>query len=159
MPISADHTADQIVPSLGQSGNDNEVVVLNAEGEVDQLARVVLVSWRGSASPNRVRTCCGEVIVRHLAEAYGDVAADLELLDVPRLLAGPDYPQLTCHVRQSALSSRHRWGGRSQGRQCQLLPVYSHSIVPGGLLVTSSTTRLTSSTSLVIRVEILASTS
>jgi len=36
---------------------------------------------------------------------------------------------------------------------------HSHSIVPGGLLVTSSTTRLTSGTSLVIRVEIVASTS
>jgi hypothetical protein len=36
---------------------------------------------------------------------------------------------------------------------------HSHSMVPGGLLVTSSTTRLTSATSLVIRVEILASTS
>jgi len=36
---------------------------------------------------------------------------------------------------------------------------YSHSMVPGGLLVTSSTTRLTSGTSLVIRVEIRASTS
>jgi DNA-binding NarL/FixJ family response regulator len=35
---------------------------------------------------------------------------------------------------------------------------YSHSIVPGGLLVMSSTTRLTSGTSLVIRPEILAST-
>ena len=32
-------------------------------------------------------------------------------------------------------------------------------VVPGGLLVTSRTTRLTSRTSLVIRVEILASTS
>ena len=36
---------------------------------------------------------------------------------------------------------------------------YSHSMVPGGLLVTSRTTRLTSGTSLVIRVEIRASTS
>ena len=36
---------------------------------------------------------------------------------------------------------------------------YSHSMVPGGLLVTSRTTRLTSRTSLVIRVEIRASTS
>ena len=36
---------------------------------------------------------------------------------------------------------------------------HSHSMVPGGLLVTSSTTRLTSRTSLVIRVEIVASTS
>jgi hypothetical protein len=37
--------------------------------------------------------------------------------------------------------------------------IYSHSIVPGGLEVTSSTTRLTPSTSFVIRFEILASTS
>ena len=36
---------------------------------------------------------------------------------------------------------------------------YSHSMVPGGLLVMSSTTRLTSGTSLVIRVEIRASSS
>ena len=36
---------------------------------------------------------------------------------------------------------------------------YSHSMVPGGLLVTSRTTRLTSRTSLVIRVEIRASRS
>ena len=36
---------------------------------------------------------------------------------------------------------------------------YSHSMVPGGLLVTSSTTRLTPSTSLVIRLEIRASRS
>lgn len=36
---------------------------------------------------------------------------------------------------------------------------YSHSMVPGGLLVMSSTTRLTSGTSLVIRVEMRSSTS
>lgn len=36
---------------------------------------------------------------------------------------------------------------------------HSHSMVPGGLLVTSSVTRLTSGTSLVIRVEMRSSTS
>jgi hypothetical protein len=36
---------------------------------------------------------------------------------------------------------------------------YSHSIVPGGFEVTSSTTRLTSATSLVIRVEMRSRTS
>jgi hypothetical protein len=41
----------------------------------------------------------------------------------------------------------------------QRLVGHSHSIVPGGLLVTSSTTRLTSGTSLVMRVEMIASTS
>lgn len=44
---------------------------------------------------------------------------------------------------------------RPQARQ----RTYSHSMVPGGLLVTSSTTRFTSGTSLVIRVEICSSTS
>ena len=38
-------------------------------------------------------------------------------------------------------------------------PAHSHSIVPGGFDVTSSTTRLTPSTSFVMRFEILASTS
>jgi|GEM_PF-5689464 hypothetical protein len=37
--------------------------------------------------------------------------------------------------------------------------LYSHSMVPGGLLVMSSTTRLTSDTSLVMRVEMRSSTS
>ena len=36
---------------------------------------------------------------------------------------------------------------------------YSHSMVPGGLLVTSSTTRFTPSTSFVMRFEILANSS
>ncbi len=44
-------------------------------------------------------------------------------------------------------------------RRSSELVAHSHSMVPGGLLVTSSTTRLTSVTSLVMRVEILASTS
>jgi hypothetical protein len=45
-----------------------------------------------------------------------------------------------------------------QNRRSALV-AYSHSMVPGGLLVTSSTTRLISRTSLVMRVEIRASTS
>src|SRR4051812_14797197 len=44
------------------------------------------------------------------------------------------------------------WGPRALGG-------HSHSMVPGGLLVTSRTTRLTSGTSFVMRVEIVASTS
>ena len=39
------------------------------------------------------------------------------------------------------------------------VPDYSHSMVPGGLDVMSRTTRLTSATSLVMRVEIRSSTS
>ena len=54
--------------------------------------------------------------------------------------------------RSQAVSSVARsLGGRRFG--------HSHSMVPGGLLVTSSTTRLTSGTSLVMRVEIRSSTS
>lgn len=50
-------------------------------------------------------------------------------------------------VRLTAARAHFRRGG------------YSHSMVPGGLLVMSSTTRLTSGTSLVMRVEIRSSTS
>ncbi len=50
--------------------------------------------------------------------------------------------------------SRSGWSPWSLGGEA-----YSHSMVPGGLLVTSTTTRLTSRTSLVIRVEIRSSTS
>ena len=57
-------------------------------------------------------------------------------------------------------------GARSRSAcMCPVMPVaplhaaHSHSMVPGGLLVMSSATRLTSRTSLVIRVEIRASTS
>jgi hypothetical protein len=60
-----------------------------------------------------------------------------------------------CRVR---IRSRNTVDGGPQNRRSALV-AYSHSMVPGGLLVTSSTTRLTSPTSLVIRVEILASTS
>ena len=49
--------------------------------------------------------------------------------------------------------------GQSRSKRRQALPGYSHSMVPGGLLVMSSTTRLTSRTSLVIRVLIFSSTS
>ena len=53
----------------------------------------------------------------------------------------------------------HGVGVRPEDGLHDLLISYSHSMVPGGLLVTSSTTRLTSATSLVIRVEIRSSTS
>ena len=57
-------------------------------------------------------------------------------------------------VRSSANSSR-----RKPTRTRRRTPDHSHSMVPGGLLVTSSATRLTSGTSLVMRVEMRSSTS
>ena len=48
---------------------------------------------------------------------------------------------------------------RTEAAACGRARRYSHSMVPGGLLVMSRTTRLTSRTSLVIRVEIRSSTS
>ena len=61
----------------------------------------------------------------------------------------------TCAHLRTCINTGPDWG---QHRSSQPA-AHSHSIVPGGLLVTSSTTRLTSLTSLVIRVEIRASTS
>src|SRR5215469_8872656 len=66
-------------------------------------------------------------------------------------------------LHQSALpSASHNTlrgiSGACHGRGHRTREGYSHSIVPGGLLVTSSTTRLISLTSLVIRVATRAST-
>ena len=64
------------------------------------------------------------------------------------------------HVLLASGDARLRVGptGGQQIRESRR-SAYSHSMVPGGLDVTSSTTRLTSRTSLVIRVEIFSSTS
>ncbi len=48
------------------------------------------------------------------------------------------------------------WGSRQPAPESA---AYSHSMVPGGLLVTSTTTRLISRTSLVMRVEMRSITS
>ncbi|TMR93411.1 hypothetical protein EJK15_39520 [Nonomuraea basaltis] len=61
---------------------------------------------------------------------------------------------------------RHRYGSSAKAAaEAELQPWsspdgrHSHSMVPGGLLVTSTTTRLISRTSFVIRVEMRDSTS
>jgi hypothetical protein len=67
---------------------------------------------------------------------------------------------MTATVARGADSSGPSGGDRAGGGVTFkiFLRVHSHSIVAGGLLVTSSTTRLISGTSLVILVEIAAST-
>src|SRR3954454_5453085 len=75
---------------------------------------------------------------------------------------------LSC-VRPGLLLLHTNWPGHAvlrtdgphRGQQIRgvIRQVYSHSMVPGGLDVTSRTTRFTSRTSLVMRVEIFSSTS
>ena len=77
-------------------------------------------------------------------------AADVAAGRTPPQVHPPTTGGITLGTANTA--GRHRWVDGSSHR-------YSHSMVPGGLLVTSSTTRLTSATSLVIRVEIRSSTS
>ena len=60
------------------------------------------------------------------------------------------------HTETVAASADHHLDGYPAVRSW---PGYSHSMVPGGLDVTSRVTRLISRTSLVIRVEMRASTS
>ncbi len=64
-------------------------------------------------------------------------------------------------ARQQPVSPRRPFGPLGRGDRPVLADGggYSHSMVPGGLLVTSRATRLTSGTSLVMRVEIRAITS
>src|SRR4051794_37211941 len=71
-----------------------------------------------------------------------------------RAATAPRHPRRTApesgaRVRRPSQASGHRRAGIA----------YSHSMVPGGLLVTSTATRLIARTSLVIRVEIVSMTS
>ena len=59
---------------------------------------------------------------------------------------------------QGPAGASHRRGPAGDGLSLRLAR-HSHSMVPGGLLVQSSTTRLTSGTELVIRLEMRARTS
>ena len=82
-----------------------------------------------------------------------------------RPVAGPDPTRAGRHAgsrspqaQQGPASTLH-WRGPAGGGLSFRLARHSHSMVPGGLLVQSSTTRLTSGTELVIRLEMRARTS
>ena len=70
--------------------------------------------------------------------------------------AGADEPERRSDLDFRTHMTRHGSPSREQRVRAR---DYSHSMVPGGLLVMSSVTRFTSRTSLVMRVEIFASTS
>ena len=73
----------------------------------------------------------------------------------------PEGASRHCASREVSLTPRSRLlvGTDGAERRQSDASRHSHSIVPGGFEVTSSTTRLTPSTSFVMRFEILASTS
>ena len=75
----------------------------------------------------------------------------------------PDQNRQTRRITLTTSTTRPRRriapAGPSSGEQSFRLAGHSHSMVPGGLLVQSSTTRLTSGTELVIRLEMRARTS
>ena len=73
-----------------------------------------------------------------------------------RLLMRPVLVWLMVLYRESVTGNA---SPEKERRQLHFRGSHSHSMVPGGLLVMSSTTRLTSATSLVIRVEMRSSTS
>ena len=83
------------------------------------------------------------------------------------MLVGRMVPHLRSGIRECAAgrtlaaqcSASRTFAAESRRKPQKAGRTYSHSMVPGGLLVMSSTTRLTSGTSLVIRVEMRSSTS
>jgi hypothetical protein len=126
-------------------GHDQMEVVQPYQG-IDFTIMSRAISWR----PLRARLRLRDIEVAERRVAYRQRGHPLAM--------GLGTAANECpNARVTALPSKNVDGG-SQNRRSGLV-AYSHSIVPGGLLVTSSTTRLTSGTSLVIRVEILASTS
>ena len=83
----------------------------------------------------------------------------------PRPAVGPDPTRTGRHAgsrspraQQGPADALRRRGLAGSGLSLRLAR-HSHSMVPGGLLVQSSTTRLTSGTELVIRLEMRARTS
>lgn len=68
-------------------------------------------------------------------------------------------PRIRMRTPASRKRLRQRAGHKNARGSCPGHFDYSHSIVPGGFDVTSRTTRLTSSTSFVMRFEMRASTS
>ena len=99
-------------------------------------------------SPHEGRLCRKEMFPMRLGRASAILGPAIWDQAASLRRSSPGTP------RMSALQD----GGRAGGTDLYVLN-YSHSIVPGGLLVTSSTTRFTSRTSFVIRVEIVSSTS
>ena len=77
----------------------------------------------------------------------------------PRPYQGRQARRITLTTSTTRPRRRIAPAGPSSGEQSSRLARHSHSMVPGGLLVQSSTTRLTSGTELVIRLEMRARTS
>ena len=88
--------------------------------------------------------------------ARDDAAAVAERIGLPTLAEGVGLPAVAERIGRPAVAEGV---GVARARRLPRSPfvrssAYSHSIVPGGLLVMSSTTRLTSRISLIIREEI-----
>lgn len=86
---------------------------------------------------------------RSATQAWCNGAENVERGRAPLVRARPRYAASGSLLRCTLSSTE----------LCVFHGAYSHSMVPGGFDVTSSTTRLTSLTSLVMRVEIFSSTS
>ncbi len=95
-----------------------------------------------------------------VAGRHQELAAERRLAALPgqRVLSRPSSNDEEPHG-PSAVARQAPGVSVETGRGCALPSRYSHSMVPGGLLVMSKTTRLTPGTSLTIRFEIRASTS
>ena len=110
---------------------------------------------------------CGEILAiwRRRTSSARIAVLDGQSGPPPRPAVGPDPTRTGRHAgsrspraRQGPAGASHRRGPAGDGLSLRLAR-HSHSIVPGGLLVQSSTTRLTSGTELVIRLEMRARTS
>ena len=128
----AEHVQDRIKPGVG----------LPDDTEVAELITMLV----------RFRTQAVAAVTATLASSIESTIEEL----VSRILA--DYVEKAPIPASRRKSTRHaeEKGAFASARRRNS---YSHSIVPGGLLVTSSTTLLTSGTSLVMRVEMRSRTS
>ena len=129
--------------------------------------------------PHRIGNVLPAQGLTFLPDHYGEIpvicrtrtsSARIAVLDgqsgpLPRPAAGPTPTRAGRHVgsrspraQQGPAGASHRRGPAGGGLSLRLTR-HSYSMVPGGLLVQSSTTRLTSGTEFVIRLEMRARTS
>ena len=151
--------------------------LLTPKGSTPPPPRLTQSPPQVQTSPNRERTSCtrtdfssrplrresrqsgGHVRPRRESQSSIRRSAPLPRPDSrPRPDTGRHAGSRSPRAQRGPASALHRRGLAGGGLSLRLAR-HSHSMVPGGLLVQSSTTRLTSGTELVIRLEIRARTS
>jgi hypothetical protein len=151
--VSQAHASDLV--SLVQTASLMPVLFLSLH------AGVLAIMLYAITRPPTWKLNVADLTAKHFGARHTIESAIERLISygrVPTSFVGSVEPHQSYRKRGRQIGKATRTPSSAPTRRSE--PVsYSHSIVPGGLLVMSSTTRFTSRTSFVMRVEIFANTS